>query len=134
MTKTFGRGGSCPYTLAAMPARGGASRGAPATRTGRREPQSVRAFRRAMRRATDWRRTCVSPNATLARLSPRLGTRALAASEQLDGGGPSPLTEDRQKPLQLMHGTRNTVHSIAFGAAKPYMPLRSGAGFQLMSR
>ena len=36
----------------------------------------------------------MSPNATLARLSPRLGTRALAASEQLDGGGPSPLTED----------------------------------------
>ena len=67
----------------------------------------------------------MSPNATLARLSPRLGTRALAASEQLDGGGPSPLTEDRQKPLQLMHGTRNTVHSIAFAAAKPYMALRS---------
>src|SRR3989442_14865688 len=37
-TKTFVRGGSCTYTLAAMPARGGASRGAPATRTGGREP------------------------------------------------------------------------------------------------
>jgi hypothetical protein len=100
MTKTFGRGGSCTYTLAAVPARGGASRGAPATRAGRREPRPVRAFRRALRRATDWRRTCVLPNATLARLSPRLGTRAQAASEQLDGGGLSPLTVDRQEPLQ----------------------------------
>ncbi len=43
-------------------------------------------------------------------------------------GGPTLLTEDRQKPrhpLDGMHGTRNTVPSIAVGDFKPCLPLRS---------
>jgi hypothetical protein len=52
----------------------------------------------------------------LAKRAPHGGRRSPEAWLQLDSGGPSPLTEDRQKPrrrLEGMHGTRNTVPSRA---------------------
>jgi len=48
---------------------------------------------------------------------------------RFNSGGPGPLTEDRQKPrcrLDGMHGTRNTVPSIAVMKAKPCTPFGRG--------
>jgi hypothetical protein len=106
----------------AMPACGEASRRSPAERTATHLPERVRAIRRATRRATGLDSRCARPSASTARYRPNGGKRGPEGRADFDGGGPSLLTEDRQKPrrrLEAMHGTRNTVHSIAFVGAKP---------------
>jgi hypothetical protein len=123
----------CSGSSAAMPACDGASRRAPAERTAKRELERMRALGRAPRRGTGSRRACARPNAQLPGRSTHGGMRSPFALERLVGGGPSPLTEDRQKPRCRQyraltnlaqprsdgrHETRNTVPSIAFVGAK----------------
>jgi len=87
----------CARVLVAIAMSGGASRGAPADHAATQVLERVRAFRRATRSAIDtacrWARSSVSA----ARQQPLRGRRAPAAWLHLEIGGPSPLTEDRQK-------------------------------------
>ncbi len=107
---------------AVMPARGEASRRAAADRTARHKPERVRAIKRATRSAMRTGRSRYEgSSASLAMRGLHGGRRSPKARLGLDGGGPRLLTEDRKKArrrLEGMHGTRNTVHSIAFVGAK----------------
>jgi hypothetical protein len=106
---------------AAMHECGEALRRAPAERAATHAPERVGAIRRATRRATGSGSRCARPSASTARHGPHNGKRRPEGNVELYGGGPSLLTEDRQKPcwrLDGMHGRRNTVHSIAFVPAK----------------
>jgi len=90
--------GGGAYASAARQACGEASRRAPAERTTTDGPERVRAFRRATRSAmgSGWSR-CPKSSASLARHASHAGTRPRQAWQRLHGGGPGPLTEDRQK-------------------------------------
>ena len=117
----------------ALRAGGEASTRTPATQLAMDDPQRVRALGRASRSANGsgwcqiedagWSSARRSPSAPRCRSEKRL---------QFVGGGPGPLTEDRQKPserrcgacelgrqrrLDGWHGTRNTVPSRAFTEA-----------------
>jgi hypothetical protein len=119
--------------LPALYAGGEASTRTPATQLATDGPQRVRALGRATRSAngSGW---CQIEDAawSSARRSQYAGRRRSEKRLQLVGGGPSLLTEDRQKPnawrcgacelgrqarLDGWHGTRNTVPSRAFNAA-----------------
>ena len=119
--------------LSALYAGGEASTRTPATQLAMDDPQRVRALGRATRSASrsGW---CQIEDAawSAARRSQYAGRRRSEKRLQLVGGGPGPLTEDRQKPngwrcgacelgcqarLDGWHGTRNTVPSRAFNAA-----------------
>jgi hypothetical protein len=111
----------CSGSSAAMSACDRATRRASAEGTATLELERLRALGRATRRETGSRRACARPNASLPGRSPHGGIRSPFAVQQLVGGEPSPLTEDRQKPrrpMDGMHGTRNTVPSVAFVGAK----------------
>jgi len=105
----------------------------PVVRYATGSPQRVRAFMRVMRRAKA-STCCGRVEAAGAAQRPPHGDRREPAGEWSDAGGPSPLTEDRQKPNRrqcgtqgvglLRHsegrrGTRNSVPSrAAFVTAK----------------
>ncbi len=82
----------------AMPECGEASRRAPAERTATYDHERVRAIRRATRSATWSASRHAASNASSARRVPHGGRRLTEAQRSPDSGGPSPLTEDRQKP------------------------------------
>jgi hypothetical protein len=85
---------------AVMPERGEASRRALADRTVRHQPERVRAFTRATRSAMGaGSRRYERSSASVARRGPHGGRRSPKAWPRLDAGGPSLLTEDRQKPV-----------------------------------
>ncbi len=104
----------------ALPTRGEHSPRTPVEQLAMDGPQRVRAPGRATRSANtsgccQIEETCESS----ARQAPHARRRRSESRLQFAAGGPGPLTEDRQKPrrrLPGMHGTRNTVPSIAFVA------------------
>jgi hypothetical protein len=106
----------CACASAAMAACGGASLRPAAERTATYGPERVRAIRRATRSAMGSEQTCTRLGALLATRTPHDSRPALASTLELASGGPSLLTEDRQKPdgrLDGMHEARNTVPSRA---------------------
>jgi hypothetical protein len=118
---------------AAVPARGPASTRAAAQGTATARCERVSALERSTRSGTGSATRCGRSSAPLAERVPCGGNRPREVGPRLDGGGPSLLTEDRQKPLcrgmsivagatcrsDARRGTRNTVPSIAvFALAK----------------
>src|SRR5712692_2519419 len=104
----------------ALPTGGEGLPRTPAEQLARLGPQRVCALGRATRSANG--SACRSAGAveSSARHSPHARRRLSENWLQFIVGGPRLLTEDRQKPRRLaegMHGTRNTVPSIAFNAA-----------------
>jgi hypothetical protein len=80
---------------------GEASRCAPAERTATNEFERVRALGRATRSAMNSPSKCARSSASFATRAPHGGRRPPEAWLQFDSGGPSPLTEDRQKPTEM---------------------------------
>ncbi len=124
---------------AATPTGGGTGRRRPSVRYGTGTPQRVRAFMRVTRSAKGltWNQSVEAGGPPWR--TPLGGGRAPVWLWS-DAGGPGPLTEGRQKKRRPqrgacalgrlprrdgMHGTRNTVPSIAFGEAKPCRSPRS---------
>jgi len=100
--------------------RGEGWRRTAAQRAFRCGPERVRALVRATRSARGAGSTHARVSGSSTRRPPCVGRRLPAARLQLNGGGPSPLTQDRQKPrrrLSGLHGTRNTVPSRALTEA-----------------
>lgn len=83
---------------AAVPARGRASTRAPAEGTATARCERVSAPERSTRSGTGSATRCGRSIASLAERVPCGGNRPREVGPRLDGGGPSLLTEDRQKP------------------------------------
>jgi hypothetical protein len=105
-------------TSPALPTRGDALPRTPVEQLASDDPLRVRAAERAARSANGpGCCQCKPRGESSARQSPHARRRRSESRLQFAPGGPGPLTEDRQKPqsqLGGMHGTRNTVPSIAF--------------------
>src|SRR5439155_10161233 len=108
--------GAAPLT----PAKGGAATDASVCDSVRSGVERVRALRRATRCATLswWSRAARRPQPVVGL---RLGAVTRRPQLSAGPGGPALRTEDRKTPrclLEGLHGTRSTVHSIAFVGAK----------------
>src|SRR5260370_10368129 len=88
----------CAGTSAPTPECGEGSLRALTDRTATCQFERVRALRRATQSAMDAAKLHARSSAPLARRAPHDGSRSHEARRRFDGGGPSPLTEDRQKP------------------------------------
>jgi hypothetical protein len=125
---------------AALPAGGEVLPRPPAGQLAMDRPQRVRALGRATRSANGSGCWQSEPTVkSLTRQSPHARRRAAENRLQFAAGGPGPLTEDRQKPQtrcaqvaggapccsEGMHGTRNTVPSIAAVEVRSCLPLGS---------
>jgi hypothetical protein len=121
----------CAGRAAATRKCGEGSRRARTERSATCESERVRAPGRAMGSAKDSASGWTGSSASFASRARHVGRCGPIARLQLDGGGPSPLAEDSQWPhrrLGDVHGTRNSVPSIAAAVAEPCPTSRSAVG------